>query len=59
MFANFGTQTGTVAQRKAKTIAWLLASIQTALGEDMIDTGKVTYDVDTATGKSLTLAVSS
>ena len=44
--AHAATETGTAAQRKAKTITWVLNQMQAALGADMVDITKVTVDVD-------------
>ena len=55
--AIFQAQTGTLAARKAATIAAIKSQAQAALGAAMLDTTAVTVDVNTATGDPVTLAV--
>lgn len=44
--AHFATETGTRAQRRQKTRAWVVEQIRAALGDDILDPAKVTADFD-------------
>lgn len=49
--ANFLSQTGTVPQRKIKTLLWLRQSVRDALGVEQVDTTNITVDIDESTGE--------
>ena len=50
ILAYYAGTTGTVAARRALTIAWIQQQIETACGVDQVPQTKVTVDFDETTG---------
>jgi hypothetical protein len=48
---NFLSQTGSAAARKQKTIDWIKAQIEAAMGEDQVGIALIDFDFDTADGR--------
>jgi len=48
----FQTQTGTAASKKTKTLAWLQAQIEAALGPEQVSAAQIVTDFLSADGKT-------